>query len=89
MTLLNFKDFIEGKIGPNAPGRAGQHVWKPETPVFHDPATQIDNPNVGGTKHTKTVDISNSYKPMVPAPLKSLTAKDFGAKIKRVPKPKI
>jgi hypothetical protein len=85
--MLNFRYFIEGQMGLNAPGRAGQHVWKPETPILHDPDIVKDQGH--GTKHSKTVDISNSYKPMIPVPLKGMTAKDFGSKIKRVPKPKI
>lgn len=85
--MLNFRDFIEGQIGFNTAGRAGQHVWKPESPITHDPDMVKDQGH--GTKHTKNVDISNSYKPMVPVPLKGLTAQDFGSKIKRVPKPKI
>ena len=75
MTNLNFKDYLE-----NA-------AWKPATPVFHEP--DINPEKTHGTKHTTTVDISNSFKPMHPANFKGLTAKDFGSKIKRVPKPKI
>ena len=85
-------EYLEAVIGPNQPGRAGQHIWKPETPVSATdpmlPDAKASNSNVGpngGTKHAKNVDIKNGFRPMYPANMKPLDGKDFGYKIKRVP----
>jgi len=81
---LFFKKFLEGNAtGLNAPGRAGQHFWKPETPIFND-NPQIE-PDV--KHHLKGVHLNAGFKPMYPAPFKGLTADKFGIKIKKIPKP--
>lgn len=82
---LYFKDFLEGVYGLNAPGRAGQHVWKPETPVTHY------NPH---EKHfskekLKGTNLNQGFKPLPPSPFKGLTADKLGIKTKKVPKPYI
>jgi hypothetical protein len=89
MIELNFMEFLEAVVGPNQPGRAGQHVWKPEAPVLmKDPmSTSIapsDKPG-SGNKHIKGVDLKNGFRPMYPANFKPLSGKDFGYKIKTVP----
>ena len=84
MPLIKFKKYLES-IG-NLPGRAGQHVWKPESPVLHDPVLDKNDKTISVKKN---IDISKTYKPLYPAPLKPLSARDFGAVIKKVPKPKI
>ena len=84
---FNFRAFIEGSaFGLNAPGRAGQHIWKPETPITSGPAhqSQIDK-----KKPLKGVDLGKGFKPLPPAPFKGLTADKFGIKKIQVPKPHI
>ncbi len=85
---LRFKDFIEGtQAGLNAPGRAGQHFWKPETPITHDPMTHTLTPQ--GNKPIKGVHITSQLGPMQPASFKGLRAQDLGIKVKKVPKFKV
>jgi len=84
--MFNFRGFIEEQIRFSIAKNAGQNLLRPESPVLH---ANVVKDQGHGTKHSKTVDISNSYKPMIPVPLKGMTAQDFGSKIKRVPKPKI
>ena len=80
---LNFKEYMSAL---NAPGRAGQHFWKPETPVLNDPTMpKIDIKH--GTKHLKGVHLNSGFRPLYPAPFRGVTSDKFGIKVKRVPKP--
>ncbi len=84
---LSFRDFLESL---NAAGRAGQHVWKPETPPIH--GTDLSqNPSANPLPKTKlkSVNIDKGFRPLPPAPFKGLSGEDFGIKFKRVHTPKI
>ena len=81
---LNFKKYLEGNFGLNAPGRAGQHIWKPETPILNDPA----KPNFKKpTNPLKGTDLNTGFRPGFLAPFKGMSGEKFGIKVKRVPKP--
>ena len=80
---LFFKDFLESHTGLNAPGRAGQHVWKPETPVIADKT--MHGPEKKKSK-IKGVNLNHGFRPLPPAPFKGVTADQFGIKVVRVPK---
>jgi len=84
MHNLQFKEFLEGHI-LNAPGRAGQHVWKPEGSSLNADVPQIE-PSDKKT-HLKGVHLNAGFKPKYPAPFKGLTADKFGIKVSKVAKP--
>jgi hypothetical protein len=87
---LDFKGFLEGSAaGLNAPGRAGQHFWKPETPMLRDNTPQSVNPQMDKKKPLKGTSLNAGFRPLPPAPFKGLTADKFGIKKVRVPKPYI
>lgn len=81
--ILNFKEYLESSYhhAVNAPGRAGQHVWKPETPVLRDPTPK--NPEMKKSD-LKPANIKSGFAPLIPAPFKGLTGKDFGIKIQKI-----
>lgn len=85
---LNFKEFINTQgsaVGLNAPGRAGEHVWKPKLPPTHDPHT----PQIEPIKSPKGARLDRGFRPLPPAQFKGLTGEDFGIKKIRSPKPNI
>lgn len=81
MIDLNFKAFLE--MGLNEPGRAGQHFWKPETPLISD---KPEITPAGKKTHLKGVHLNQGFRPMYPAPFKGVTAEKLGIKIKKIPK---
>lgn len=79
---LDFRGYLEVTFGLNAPGRAGQHVWKPETPIISDPnKPKFDN----NLKKIKGVNLDGGFRPGFIAPFKGLTGKDFGVKVVKSP----
>lgn len=83
---LNFKEFLEGQYGLNAPGRAGQHVWKPESPVISDPL--VGKTTFDGPEKLKGVKLNQGFRPLPAAPFRGITADKFGIQVKKSPKPK-
>ena len=80
---LDFKKYLEHL---NASGRAGQHVWKPETPIL-GPASQ--KPELPKQTKMKSIDLKSGFRPMHVAPFKGLQASDFGVKTKKLKSPRI
>lgn len=70
----------------NASGRAGQHVWKPETPILSPASQKTELPKE--TK-IKSIDIKQGFRPMHVAPFRGIQASDFGVKIKKIKSPRI
>lgn len=83
---LNFKEFIEGSFGLNQPGRAGQHVWKPETPPIGDDSFRMPTPDK--SKKLKGTSLNSGFRPLPPQSFKGITADQFGIKTTKIPKPK-
>lgn len=62
---ISFKEFI------NSPGRSGQHVWKPETPITSD------KKDISVKKH--------KIKPGLITPYSGVSSSEFNIKFKKMP----